>query len=254
MEKVFDLKGRTALVTGSSRGIGRAIALKLAEHGAGLVVHCGGNAEAAAKVAEEAEAFGVKAHVAAMDLAEPDAPRRLRDMVKKLVGGIDILVLNASVQHRRNWLEVTGEEFDSQVVVNLKASLGLMQLFVPAMMDKGWGRILTIGSVQQTRPHPEMIVYSATKAAQMSMVMTVAREVACAGVTVNNLSPGVIETDRNREALADCKYMRQRLSLIPCGFFGKPSDCAAAALLLCSEEGRYITGIDLPVDGGRHLA
>jgi glucose 1-dehydrogenase len=251
---LFNLKGRKALVTGSSRGIGRAIALGLARCGVDLIIHCSSNVAKAECVAKEAEQLGVRATALAADLGASGQAEYLFDRAGKILGEIDILVLNASVQYKKHWLEVTGAEFDQQVTVNLKTSLELMQLFVPAMLNKGWGRILTIGSVQQVKPHPEMIVYSSTKVAQMNLVKTIAKDVAGAGITVNNLSPGVIETDRNREALLDPKYQQQVLAAIPCGFTGRADDCVAAALLLCSEEARYITGIDLLVDGGMNLS
>ena len=236
----FDLTGKTALITGSSRGIGKAIALELAAHGAEILIHCSENVKAAGDAIQEARARGRKAWLLQAELGRAGAAGRLRESAAALVAQVDILVLNASVQCRRKWHEVGSEEFDRQIAVNLKSSLELIQLFAPAMMERRWGRVLAIGSVQQTRPHPEMIVYSASKAAQMNMVITLARELAGFGVTVNNLSPGVIETDRNRDALSDEAYRRGKLSSIPCGYFGKPADCASAALLLCSEEGGYI--------------
>ena len=128
-----------------------------------------------------------------------------------------------------------------------------MQDYYPAMKEKGWGRVITVGSVQQTKPHPDMAVYAATKCAVMSLVRNVAKQVAPYGVTVNNLSPGVIATPRNDAALSDPVYAEKVLAGIPMHFAGEPSDMAGAALLLASDAGRYITGIDLVVDGGMGL-
>ena len=128
-----------------------------------------------------------------------------------------------------------------------------MQKYVPAMKQKRFGRIITVGSVQQHKPHVQMPIYAATKCAQMSLVENLALQLAPFGITVNNLSPGVIATPRNEAALADPEYSKQVYSKIPAGFAGTPEDCAAAFLLLASNEGRYITGIDLSVDGGMHL-
>ena len=121
------------------------------------------------------------------------------------------------------------------------------------MCERRWGRIVAVGSVNQFRPSPRLTLYSATKAALQSLVLNAAKSYAPSGVTVNNLVPGVILTDRNVEALKDDAYRAKILGLIPAGNFGRPEDCAGAALLLASEAGRYITGIELPVTGGVHL-
>ena len=129
----------------------------------------------------------------------------------------------------------------------------MIQVLAPPMQERGWGRILSIGSVQEVTPHPNMVVYAASKAAQTSMMLNLARQLASDGITLNNLAPGVIRTDRNVEALADGTYAEKVRASIPAGIFGQPSDCAGAALLLCSEAGRYITGQNLFVDGGMSL-
>src|SRR5690606_31858353 len=125
---------------------------------------------------------------------------------------------------------------------NLWSTLRLIQQYLPGMVERGWGRILTIGSVQDTKPHPQMAVYAALKAAVSNLVINVAMQVGSQGVTVNNLAPGVIQTARNQEALSDATYADQTRMKIPLGYFGDPDDCAGIALLLCSEAGRYITG------------
>jgi len=121
------------------------------------------------------------------------------------------------------------------------------------MVNRKWGRILAIGSVQQVKPHPMTLVYAATKAAQMNMVRSLAKQYAVHGITINNLAPGFIATDRNAEKMADKEYMAQVRTRIPSETIGESEDCVGAVLLLCSEAGRYITGINLIVDGGMHL-
>ena len=121
------------------------------------------------------------------------------------------------------------------------------------MLERKWGRILTIGSIQEAKPHPQMLAYAASKAAQTSIVTNLARQFASEGVTVNNLAPGVIVTDRNSAALSDASYSAAVLDRIPARAFGAAEDCAGAALLLCSPASRYITGSSLYVDGGMHL-
>jgi NAD(P)-dependent dehydrogenase (short-subunit alcohol dehydrogenase family) len=251
---LFNLKGRTALVTGSARGIGKAIVLALAEAGADVVVHGVSNPAVTQQVAQEAAAFGVRAYAVQADMADPAGPRQLHEQAVQRLGRIDILVPNASVQIRRNWADISRDEFDLQVNVNLRATLQLIQLALPGMVERGWGRVLVVGSVQQVKPSPQMLVYAATKAALSNMVRNLAKQVAPHGVTVNNLAPGVFDTDRNADVMSDAELYASLKSRIPAGYFGEPSDCVGAALLLCSEAGRYITGADLLVDGGWALS
>ena len=242
---MFDLKGKKALVTGSTQGIGYAIAKAFVEAGAEVYVHCSRDHSKAEKIAREIGAFGA----VAADLSEAGAANKLYEKT----GALDILVTNASVQYRRPWNEIGDDEFSMQVQVNLKSTLDLMQKYAEPMKEKGWGRILTVGSVQQSRPHKDMAVYAATKCAVMSLVRNVGKQLALYGVTVNNLSPGVIATPRNEAALSDPEYSARVMAGIPMGYAGEASDCAGAALLLCSDAGRYIVGIDLVVDGGMQL-
>jgi NAD(P)-dependent dehydrogenase (short-subunit alcohol dehydrogenase family) len=249
----FNLTGRHALVTGSSRGIGAAIAVALAEAGADVVVNYVGSLDAALEVVKKIESLGRRSVAVEADLGAPDEAQKLVDATLAALGGLDILVSNVAMQHAENWREVTREHFDQQVNVNWRSAFEMIQLTAPAMIERRWGRILTIGSVQEANPHPEMVVYSALKAAQTLMVRNLAKQFAPHGVTVNNLAPGVINTDRSRARLTDPAYVNKVLSWIPAGHIGDPEDCAGAALLLCSEAGRYITGQNLFVDGGMSL-
>ncbi len=242
---MFDLKGKTALVTGSTQGIGYAIAKLLIERGAEVYIHCPRDSEKARRVAKE---LGSTRFVTA-DLAERDAAER----IYAVTGPLDIVVANASVQYRNEWYNITNEEFDKQIDVNLRSTLALMQAYIPGMQKRGFGRFITVGSVQEHRPHVNMAIYAASKCAIVSLVKNVAKQVAKDGVTVNNLAPGVIATQRNEQALSDPEYSKKVLAGIPAGYAGTAEDCAAAALLLCSPEGRYITGVDLLVDGGMSL-
>jgi len=253
MKENLSLAGKRALVTGSSQGIGRATAVALAEFGADVMVHCARDVAKAEAARKEIEAFGVRSGVTTADLAEPEAAEKVYAETLAALGPVDILVLNASVQIRKPWQEITLDEYRRQLDVNFGASLWLIQRFAPEMQRRRWGRILTLGSVQQVRPHPEMLVYSATKSALSNMVRNLAPQLARDGITINNLAPGAIATVRNEQVLADEAYLRRVLAKIPAGFIGEPSDCAGLAVLLCSEAGRYITGQDLFVDGGMGL-
>jgi glucose 1-dehydrogenase len=249
----FDLTGRRALVTGSSRGIGAAIAIGLAEAGADVVVSYTGSREAALEVTRKIESLGRRSAAIEVKLGAPDEPKKLVAAAREALGGLDILVSNVAIQHAENWRTVSREHFDEQVNVNWRSAFELIQLLAPAMIERRWGRILTIGSVQEAAPHPDMVVYAALKAAQTLMVQNLAKQFAPHGVTLNNLAPGVILTDRNTEALTDTTYAEKVLAKIPAGHIGEPADCAGAALLLCSDAGRYITGQNLFVDGGMSL-
>ncbi len=243
------LSGKKALITGSSRGIGRAIAIDLARNGADIIVHYVGNTSNAEEVKEQIEALGRSCSLLQADLCKSE---EIEGLIEE-IGGVDILVLNASVQYKRQWENISIEEFYSQINCNLLASMLLIQQAVPFMRRNRWGRIVTIGSVQEEKPHPDMLVYSASKAAQTNMAKSLAVQLAKDGITVNNVAPGVIYTDRNRDALADEEYAKKVMASIPVGFYGEPADCAGIVSLLCSEEGRYITGQSIYVDGGKCL-
>ncbi len=241
---MFTLTNKKALITGSTQGIGYAVAKAFIEAGADVIIHCR-DEQKAERVAKELGAAGY----AAADLADPGSAASLYAQT----GDVDILICNAGVQYRTHWDEIEDAEFDTQINVNLRSTLKLIQQYYPHMKEQKWGRIVTVGSVQQTNPHPDMAIYAATKCAVMSLVENIAKQVAPTGVTVNNLSPGVIDTPRNAAALADDVYREKVLAGIPSHFAGEGHDLAGAALLLCSDAGRYITGIDLVVDGGMHL-
>lgn len=253
MDKLFDLSGRTALVTGSSRGIGRAIALGLADAGCNVIIHSVGSSRKADEAVQEVMNKGRKSFHISQDLCEPDCAEQIWKKAAEKVDGIDILVLNASQQISKAWELISVEDFDVQMNINVRSSMLLMQKAVVHMKKSGWGRILTVGSVQEKKPHPNMLVYSASKAAQTLMVLSLASQLAPLGITINNLAPGVIMTDRNTEAFANEQYREKVTSLIPVGYWGMPEDCVGAALLLCSDASRYITGQSLFVDGGKSL-
>jgi glucose 1-dehydrogenase len=255
--RMFDLTGRRALITGARRGIGRAVALAFAAQGAHVAVH---HAEAADEqqdaddvVREIVEAGGM-AHSFAADFAPTGAGAQLAETATKAMGPIDILVLNASIEILEDYDAISDEHFDRQIAINLRAPLELVQALLPAMKQRGWGRILTVGSIQQIKPHPKMLVYAGTKAAQMNWVRNFARHVGSSGVTINNLAPGTIWTARNDSRMSDPVHRRQNEQRIPAGRLGTPEDLVGAALLLCSEAGSYINGVDLFVDGGASVS
>ncbi len=242
---MFDLHGKKALITGSTQGIGLAIAKLLREAGADVIVHGATSIEKAKEAADEvgADKYIVK------NLCDADCA----DVIYKETGDLDILVLNASVQYRTAWQEIEREALDTQISINFAATLAMIQKYYPHMKEQGWGRILTVGSVQQYRAHKDMAVYAASKEAQMSLVKNLGKQIAPYGVTINNLCPGAIATPRNADAIADKEYLAKVNAGIPAGYMGLAEDCAPAALYLCSDEARYVTGSEIIVDGGMHL-
>ena len=223
----FDLTGKTALVTGSTRGIGKAIGDAFEEFGATVIRHN-------TKVCDLADADAVEAWL-------------------KTLPPVDIVVCNASIQERMKWWEFAMDEARKEAQVNYLATLRIFQAVYPHMKAQKWGRLIVVGSVQERRPHPDMVAYAATKGAQENLVRNIARQVAAEGITVNNLCPGVFATDRNKEALADPVYSEKVLNAIPMHLAAEPEDAAGAALLLASDAGRYITGATILVDGGLSL-
>jgi glucose 1-dehydrogenase len=254
---LFDLSGRRALVTGARRGIGRAIAEALAAQGAGVAVHHAGTAEEetdAQDVVATVASRGGKAAAFAADFTGRGAGTQLASRIEHEFGPIDILVLNASIELLEPPESISAEHFDRQIAINLRAPLELLQAILPGMKQRGWGRVVTIGSVQQVKPHPNMLVYAGTKSAQLNWVRNLARHIGPCGVTVNNLAPGAIWTARNDKALSDVAYRERLERVIPLGHVGNPDDLVGAALLLCSDAGRYINGADILVDGGMSVA
>ena len=240
---------KKALVTGSSRGIGRAIAIRLAQEGFKILIHAAGNVAKAEETKEIIEKNGGCAEIMVANLCDLEQTKKLAEQVND----VDALILNASLQYRTPWEEISLEACTEQLNCNFVSSMMLIQAVVPYMRTKKWGRIVTIGSVQEAKPHPDMLVYSASKAAQTNMVQSLSLQLAKDGITVNNVAPGVIYTDRNVEALSDPEYAKKVTDSIPVGFYGTPEDCAGIVSLLCSEEGRYITGQSIYVDGGKGI-
>ena len=237
--------GKRVLVTGSAQGIGYAIARQFAAAGAEVFVHCSRDQAKAERVAGEIGA----AHAVTADLGNQGEVASLFEKT----GAVDILVLNASVQYKEPWDEITDEHFAAQVNVTLRSTLGLMQAYYPAMKEKGWGRIVTIGSVNQYRQRPELSLYAATKCAVMSLVKNAAKFAAPHGVTINNVSPGAILTPRNAAVANDPEKRAAVEAQIPAGRFGTAEEVANAVLFLCEKNAGYITGTDLTIDGGMRL-
>lgn len=245
----FDLTGLTAFVTGSSRGIGRAAALELARGGAKVLLHGSRKSPALDAALAEVRAVCPSAEALAGDLSSSADVDRLAAEA----AAADIVVLNASVQSYCHIGEMTDEAWASMFEANVRSSFRFVKAFAPAMAARGFGRIICVGSVNQSRPAPRLSVYASSKAALRSLVVTAAQEYGASGVTVNTLTPGVIATDRNAKALSDAAFAENLRAAIPARRFGTPEDCAGAIRFLASREAAYVNGADLAVDGGFSL-
>lgn len=246
----FSLKGRRALVTGANGGIGRAIALGLAEAGADLVLHHLGDIEGAESVCEAVTAKGRCVALVEADFTKPGAAAHLAKTVLDNHGPIDILVANAAIERRGPWHELDEAVIEAHVAANLTSLLLLTGRLVPPMAARGWGRVVAIGSVLAGRPRAETVVYASLKSAQLTAIRALARETGAQGVTMNVVSPGAIETERMAERYADPEFRRAVAAKIPVGRPGRPEDCVGPVLFLCSDAACYVTGANIPVDGG----
>lgn len=242
---MLNLTGKKVLVTGSSQGMGKEIAKVLRDCGAEVFVH---GSKMSEKLNSAAEYVGTDKIVAA-DISQKDAA----DILYRATGDVDILIINASVQYKRPWYGYSEEEIHSQIDCNLTSSYYIMKKYSEGMKKNKFGRIITIGSVNQYNNHPELTLYGVTKAAQMKLVQSVAKQLAPFGITVNNIAPGAITTPRNDEALSDPEFKQKVINSIPAGYIGDPKEINGAVMLLCSNEGRYIVGSEIIVDGGMHL-
>jgi NAD(P)-dependent dehydrogenase (short-subunit alcohol dehydrogenase family) len=257
----FGLHGRRAFVTGGSVSIGRAIALALADAGADVVIQSDlaadeafGLPRAASDTCADISALSRRATAVAADFRRAGEARRSADEAIRAFGGVDILVICASVQSRQELESITHEEIERQVAINFTATFELLQALLPGMAERGWGRVLSIGSVNQTRPDAQLGLYAALKAAQHNLIINLARQYAGRGVTLNTLSPGLVASERNRwrrQVASEWGEIQKRAN--PMGRAADPDEMVGAALLLCSPASSFITGADLQATGGAHL-
>ena len=242
----MSLNGKTALVTGASRGIGRAIALRLAEDGANVAVIYAGSADKAEAVLNEITALGVNAKAYRCNVADSAAVNETVKAVTNDLGKIDILVNNAGITRDGLMLRMKDEDFDAVLDTNLKGAFNMIRACYSGFIRKKSGRIINISSVSGIMGNAGQANYSASKAGFIGWTKAVARELASRGITCNAVAPGFIQTDMT-ENLGDNNPL---LNSIPLGRMGKPEDIAAAVAFLASDSAAYITGEVLKVDGG----
>lgn len=247
----MNLKGKTALVTGGSRGIGRAIALELAAQGANIVVNYTRNAEMAAGVVAELEVLGVQALAVQADVSVASEAERLVDQAAALTGQIDLLINNAGITRDTLLIRMKEEDWDDVLQINLKGAFLMTKLVGKAMLKKKAGRIVNITSVVGVMGNPGQANYAASKAGLIGLTKSAAKEFASRGITVNAVAPGFIRTDMTDALSEDVKA--KYAEAIPLGAMGEAEDIARTVAFLCSEGARYITGQVLLVDGGLHI-
>ena len=248
---MFELTGRVALVTGASRGIGRAIATRLAGQGAKVVINYVANAEAAAQVVREIEAAGGTAAAVRADVSQAEQAQALVEQTLKLYGQLDILVNNAGITRDTLLMRMSEEDWDAVLDTNLKGAFHCMKAACRPMIRQRYGRIVSVSSVSGIVGNAGQANYSAAKAGLHGLSKAVARELASRNVTVNVVAPGFVETDLTAGLSDELKAMAVSRTLM--GRFGKPADIAAAVACLVSEEAGFITGQILAVDGGLAL-
>ncbi len=242
------LKGKNALVTGGSRGIGRAICLRLAEDGAHVAINYASNEEAARQVLNTIENMGGTATLLPFDVSDTSQVKEKISSFIKEHGPIQILINNAGITRDALLARMKEDDWDKVISVNLKGAFNCVQACSRAMMKARWGRIINIGSVVGTSGNPGQANYAAAKAGLEGFTKTVAKEMATRGITSNLVAPGFIETDMTA-ALPE-KVKDRLLGEIPMGRMGNTSEVAAAVAFLASEEASYITGHTMHVNGG----
>lgn len=242
------LEGKTAVVTGASRGIGRAIALKLASQGAAVVINYNGSEEKAREVEEQIRENGGTASIFQCNVADYAQCERFIQDVIKTYGSLDILVNNAGITKDGLLMKMSEEDFDQVIDTNLKGAFNTIRFASRQMLRQKSGRIINMSSVSGVTGNAGQANYAASKAGLIGLTKAAARELASRGITVNAIAPGFIETDMT-DALSD-QVKEASVAQIPLGRFGRPEHVAAAAAFLASEEAGYITGQVLHVDGG----
>jgi 3-oxoacyl-[acyl-carrier protein] reductase len=248
---MFDLTGKVAIVTGGSRGIGRAICEALAEHGARVVVGYASGEAKAREVVGAIEAKGGQAEAFQVDVSNgAETEERIAGVAKRL-GRLDVLVANAGISIDGLLLRLRDEDFDRLLSVNLKGAVASSRAAIKVMMRARTGRVILISSVVGESGNAGQTAYAASKAALLGVAKSLAREYASRGITVNAITPGYIDTDMTG-ALSD-EQKKQIASAIPLGRTGTPREIAAAAVFLASDEAAYVTGHALRVNGGMYV-
>ena len=245
------MQGRNALITGSDQGIGQAIALKLAEEGADVIVNFRKNRDGGEDTGKQIRAMGRRCAVIQADVGKIEDARRLVEEGTAALGPIDVLVNNAGIEKRASFIEISEDDYRSVIEVNMTAPFFLTQSVVKRLVDaKRPGKVINISSVHEELPFPHFTPYCMSKGGLKMMMRNLAIELGSCGITVNNIAPGAIETPINKQLMGDPKLLNAVLQNIPVGRIGKPGDVATVAAFLASSDADYITGTTVVVDGG----
>jgi 3-oxoacyl-[acyl-carrier protein] reductase len=248
----MNLSGKVALVTGSARGIGKAIALRLAEAGADIVVNdIAAAAETLEATASEIRGLGRKALAVTADVSSTADVNRMVETAITAMGRVDILVNNAGVTRDQLIMRMTDEEWDTVLNIDLKSAFLCTRAVLRPMMKQRWGRIISIASVVGVMGNASQANYASAKAGIIGLTKSIAKEVGSRGITANAVAPGYIETKMTEKL--DDEHKKAYLERIPTGTAGTPKDVAEAVAFLASEEAHYITGQVLGVDGGMSI-
>lgn len=245
------LTGKVALVTGASRGIGRAIAIGLAEAGADVVVNYAGSEAAAAEVVQAIEALGRKSFKVKANVGSVQEVEEMFKLVLEAFGRIDILVNNAGITRDNLIMRMKEEEFDQVIETNLKGVFNCVKAATRPMMKQRSGRIINISSVVGAMGNAGQMNYVAAKAGVIGMTKSAAKELASRGINVNCVAPGFIETDMTDKLAEDLRS--QLAAQVPLARLGQPEDIAKAVIFLASDDSSYMTGQTLHVDGGMYM-
>ncbi|MEZ4231966.1 MAG: 3-oxoacyl-ACP reductase FabG [Polyangiaceae bacterium] len=247
---MFDLKSRVAVVTGGSRGIGRASAIALAAQGAHVVVGYASGEAAAQEVASAITAAGGSAETARLDVSSKDVEGAIAEIAKRN-GRLDILVASAGISIDGLLLRLKDDDFDQLLAVNLKGAVYSSRAAIKTMMRARYGRVILLSSVVGEMGNAGQTAYAATKAGLVGAAKSLAREYASRGITVNAISPGFVETDMTRALTEDQR--KAILDAVPVGRIGNAEEIAAGVVYLASEEAGYVTGETLRINGGMHM-
>ncbi|MBM7578464.1 3-oxoacyl-[acyl-carrier protein] reductase [Jeotgalibacillus terrae] len=245
---MMKLDGKTAIVTGASRGIGRSIAIELAKNGANVVVNYSGNEEKAKETAREVESAGTKALVFKADVSNADDVQAMLKETLSEFGSIDILVNNAGITKDNLLMRMKEDDWDQVMDINLKSVFLTTKAAARPMMKQRKGKIINVSSIVGVMGNAGQANYVASKAGVIGLTKTSAKELAARGINVNAVAPGFIETDMTGELPPDVQEAMKQM--IPLDRFGKPEDIAKAVVFLASDDADYITGQTIHIDGG----
>jgi 3-oxoacyl-[acyl-carrier protein] reductase len=247
----MDLTGKVAIITGSGRGIGKAIAMKLAEVGATIVINDVGDATPAEQTVAEIKSLGRQAMAVMADVSSSVDVARLVDTVTKTYGKVDILVNNAGITRDQLAMRMTDDDWDKVLAIDLKSVFLCTRAVLRPMLKQRSGKIISISSIVGIIGNASQANYAAAKAGIIGFTKTIAKEMGSRGITANAVAPGFIDTPMTQALTEERRQMM--LNGIPLGYLGTPRDVAEAVAFLASEEARYITGQVITVDGGISL-